>query len=142
MGKLSTSRRYNRLPLLRSSPGGFAGSWPYRTYPYTFLQIPKRKTRHLLFNCQKNRPDNLIVATPILFNNAKIYIFSYSAKFHKNISPLTPLYFSFLTANLITRYFFVLYKRGKIKKKALSLQAITTHKISKYYKNFNKSFIN
>ena len=32
-GKLSTSRRYNQLPLLRSSPGGFEGSWPYRTYP-------------------------------------------------------------------------------------------------------------
>ena len=38
MGKLPTSRRYNLLPLLRSSPGGFAGSWPYRTYPYTCLK--------------------------------------------------------------------------------------------------------
>ena len=34
VGKLPTSRRYNQLPLLRSSPGGFARSWPYRTYPY------------------------------------------------------------------------------------------------------------
>ncbi|EEX44256.1 hypothetical protein BACFIN_07992 [Bacteroides finegoldii DSM 17565] len=34
MGKLSISRRYNQLPLLRSSPGGFEGSWPYRTYPF------------------------------------------------------------------------------------------------------------
>nr|DAZ07297.1 MAG TPA: hypothetical protein [Caudoviricetes sp.] len=33
MGKLTISRRYNQLPLLRSSPGGFEGSWPYRTYP-------------------------------------------------------------------------------------------------------------
>ena len=37
VGKLPTSRRYNQLPLLRSSPGGFARSWPYRTYPYTFV---------------------------------------------------------------------------------------------------------
>nr|DAJ10629.1 MAG TPA: hypothetical protein [Caudoviricetes sp.] len=29
----SGARRYNQLPLLRSSPGGFEGSWPYRTYP-------------------------------------------------------------------------------------------------------------
>ena len=34
VGKQSISRRYNLLPLLRSSPGGFTGSWPYRTYPY------------------------------------------------------------------------------------------------------------
>ncbi|RRD90499.1 hypothetical protein EII33_08360 [Bacteroides heparinolyticus] len=34
MGKLTISRRYNQLPLLRSSPGGFEGSWPYRTYPF------------------------------------------------------------------------------------------------------------
>ncbi len=34
VGKLSISRRYNQLPLLRSSPGGFEGSWPYRTYPF------------------------------------------------------------------------------------------------------------
>ncbi|RGS03570.1 hypothetical protein DWY14_14330 [Phocaeicola plebeius] len=34
MGKLTISRRYNQLPLLRSSPGGFEGSWPYGTYPY------------------------------------------------------------------------------------------------------------
>ena len=33
VGKLTISRRYNQLPLLRSSPGGFEGSWPYRTYP-------------------------------------------------------------------------------------------------------------
>ncbi|OUO98109.1 hypothetical protein B5F38_06750 [Barnesiella sp. An22] len=39
VGKLSTSRRYNRLPLLRSSPGGFTRSWPYRTYPGTKVDI-------------------------------------------------------------------------------------------------------
>jgi len=32
-GKLTISRRYNQIPLLRSRPGGFNGSWPYRTYP-------------------------------------------------------------------------------------------------------------
>ena len=35
VGKLTVSRRYNQLPLLRSSPGGFEGSWPYSTYPCT-----------------------------------------------------------------------------------------------------------
>ena len=34
VGKLLTSRRYNQLPLLRSRPGGFEGSWPCKTYPY------------------------------------------------------------------------------------------------------------
>ena len=43
VGKLPTSRRYNLLPLLRSSPGGFAGSWPYRTYPYTCLKNSYQK---------------------------------------------------------------------------------------------------
>ena len=33
-GKQSISRRYDLIPLLRSSPGGFKGSWPYRTYPF------------------------------------------------------------------------------------------------------------
>ena len=31
VGKLLTSRRYNQLPLLRSRPGGFEGSWPCKT---------------------------------------------------------------------------------------------------------------
>ena len=35
VGKLTISRRYNQLPLLRSSPGGFEGSWPYGTYPFS-----------------------------------------------------------------------------------------------------------
>ena len=29
--ELSVSRRYNQVPLLCSHPGGFRGSWPYRT---------------------------------------------------------------------------------------------------------------
>ena len=33
VGKLPASRRYNLIPLLRSHPGGFKGSWPYRTCP-------------------------------------------------------------------------------------------------------------
>ena len=36
VGKLLISRRYNQLPLLRSRPGGFEGSWPYKTYPCLF----------------------------------------------------------------------------------------------------------
>ena len=44
VGKLPTSRRYNQLPLLRSSPGGFARSWPYRTYPYV-LNLSSAKVR-------------------------------------------------------------------------------------------------
>ena len=30
-GQLAVSRRYNQVPLLCSHPGGFRGSWPYRT---------------------------------------------------------------------------------------------------------------
>ena len=33
VGMRSASRRYDQVPLLRSSPGGFRGSWPYRTFP-------------------------------------------------------------------------------------------------------------
>ena len=32
-GKLNTSHRYNRLPLLPSGPGGFSRSWSCMTYP-------------------------------------------------------------------------------------------------------------
>ncbi|NDV65907.1 hypothetical protein D0T60_11735 [Bacteroides sp. 224] len=45
VGKLTISRRYNQLPLLRSSPGGFEGSWPYRTYPGTKVDIFVKPTR-------------------------------------------------------------------------------------------------
>ncbi|TGY31485.1 hypothetical protein E5353_13065 [Bacteroides caecimuris] len=50
MGKLSISRRYNQLPLLRSSPGGFEGSWPYRTYPFFGC-----KGRHFYVFCNSYR---------------------------------------------------------------------------------------
>ena len=39
VGKLTASRRYNQLPLLRSSPGGFEGSWPYRTFPFAVAKV-------------------------------------------------------------------------------------------------------
>jgi len=32
-GKLLYSHRYNPIPLLRSRPGGFSGSWSIKTYP-------------------------------------------------------------------------------------------------------------
>ena len=38
VGKLSTSRRYNRLPLLRSNPWG-SQSWPYRDLPGSKVDI-------------------------------------------------------------------------------------------------------
>src|SRR5690554_1834416 len=38
-GKLLTSHRYNLLPLLRSRPGGFRGSWSYKTYPSAKIVI-------------------------------------------------------------------------------------------------------
>ena len=47
VGKLTISRRYNQLPLLRSSPGGFIRSWPYRTYPFLFCEC---KGRHYFQN--------------------------------------------------------------------------------------------
>ncbi|MCH5307462.1 MAG: hypothetical protein J1E37_05225, partial [Prevotella sp.] len=34
VSELSVSRRYNQVPLLCSHPGGFRGSWPYRTRPF------------------------------------------------------------------------------------------------------------
>jgi len=34
VGELTVSRRYNQVPLLCSHPGGFRGSWPYRTHPF------------------------------------------------------------------------------------------------------------
>ena len=34
VGKLLTSHRYNQVPLLRSRPGGFRGSWSCKTCPY------------------------------------------------------------------------------------------------------------
>ena len=72
VGKLPTSRRYNLLPLLRSSPGGFAGSWPYRTYPYFCLKNSTQ--RH-----------------PPVFYAAKILFFFHLSKHNdKIISNLPP----------------------------------------------------
>ncbi len=52
-GKLTTSRRYNQIPLLRSSPGGYFGSWPCRTYPATkihqFYSNPKKRKDYFLY---------------------------------------------------------------------------------------------
>ena len=48
-GQLTVSRRYNQVPLLCSHPGGFRGSWPYRTarkkYCLTINNLP--------LSCQK-----------------------------------------------------------------------------------------
>jgi len=54
VGKLTTSHRYNQIPLLRSSPGGFKGSWSYRTYPAAkvlfFTYRPNNEWYFLLFS--------------------------------------------------------------------------------------------
>ena len=39
VGKLLISRRYNLIPLLRSRPGGFKGSWPYETCPFAGANV-------------------------------------------------------------------------------------------------------
>ena len=44
-GKLTISHRYNHLPLLPSGPGGFNGSWSYRTYPYHCCGADGSRTR-------------------------------------------------------------------------------------------------
>src|SRR5690606_12290137 len=38
-GKRPASHRYDRLPLLPSGPGGFSGSWSYRTCPGTKVSV-------------------------------------------------------------------------------------------------------
>lgn len=38
-GKLIISHRYNQTPLLYSYPGGFNGSWSYKTYPNAKVQL-------------------------------------------------------------------------------------------------------
>ena len=54
VGKLTISRRYNQLPLLRSSPGGFEGSWPYRTYPAAKVDIFSNTTSvYVTFSTRK-----------------------------------------------------------------------------------------
>ena len=55
VGKLPKSRRYNQLPLLRSSPGGFARSWPYRTYPYVhYLSSAKVRKNYDVTNIKEH----------------------------------------------------------------------------------------
>lgn len=62
MGELLTSHRYDHIPLLDSSPGGFCRSWSYKTHPGTKVGIfyifaknfgPMRKKtfRYILFAC-------------------------------------------------------------------------------------------
>ena len=65
VGKLLTSRRYNQLPLLRSRPGGFEGSWPCKTCPSLSGCKGNTLNRHyaakrLLFYMflTKNKPDS------------------------------------------------------------------------------------
>ena len=65
VGKLSISRRYNQLPLLRSSPGGFIRSWPYRTYPFLFCEC---KGRHYFQNYNTFEYFFLILAEKIHFS--------------------------------------------------------------------------
>ena len=47
-GKLFISHRYNQTPLLYSYPGGFNGSWSYKTYPIAkvllFLKLSRKWT--------------------------------------------------------------------------------------------------
>ena len=45
-GKRSTSHRYNQIPLLRSRPGGFKGSWPCRTYPSAKVLLFSKPTKY------------------------------------------------------------------------------------------------
>ena len=52
VGKLTTSRRYNQVPLLRSHPGGFRGSWPCRTYPFSFTFVRERCSRFYESGCK------------------------------------------------------------------------------------------
>ena len=52
VGKQSISRRYDLIPLLRSSPGGFKGSWPYRTYPFCGCKVSARQAKKQIFTCK------------------------------------------------------------------------------------------
>ena len=69
VGKLAISRRYNQLPLLRSSPGGFIRSWPYRTYPFLFCEC---KGRHYFQNYNTFEYFFLILAEKIHFSPLNI----------------------------------------------------------------------
>ena len=78
VGKLPTSRRYNLLPLLRSSPGGFAGSWPYRTYPYSCKIIFQKQRHHRALPC-KGRT-NKQTAKFLSICSAKVGLFFHLSK--------------------------------------------------------------
>ena len=85
--ELTISRRYNQLPLLRSSPGGFEGSWPYGTYPYF---IPDRRSltssvcgckgRYIFRMCNISGQKN-----PHFYGNKCFFSFLYSAKRRKSV---------------------------------------------------------
>ena len=45
VGKLLASRRYDLLPLLRSRPGGFEGSWPCKTCPFCGCKGNKKRMK-------------------------------------------------------------------------------------------------
>ena len=77
----------NQLPLLRSSPGGFEGSWPYGTYPYF---IPDRRSltssvcgckgRYIFRMCNISGQKN-----PHFYGNKCFFSFLYSAKRRKSV---------------------------------------------------------
>ena len=76
VGKRSASRRYNQLPLLRPSPGGFEGSWPYRTFPFASAKVYKTSetSKHYL---------NFFISTHIFF----LYRISFSIHYKNVIFP-------------------------------------------------------
>ena len=71
VGKLAISRRYNQLPLLRSSPGGFEGSWPYRTYPFSFCGC---KGRHYFEICNSLRRFFICFLDSLFYPSSRLLI--------------------------------------------------------------------
>ena len=78
VGKLTTSRRYNQVPLLRSSPGGFRGSWPYRTYPCFVLSNARNRLRS-----EKHECDSVLHSLILGFAGAKVGVIFGLAKLFK-----------------------------------------------------------
>ena len=85
VGKLSVSHRYNRLPLLRSSPGGFDGSWPYSTYPYcgakvrtlaltTKLSLSFFRFRHVLLSLFNHFPACFLLKTTFFQTKTALFL--------------------------------------------------------------------
>ena len=61
VGKQSISRRYDLIPLLRSGPGGFKGSWPYRTYPFCGCKVSANRTKkQIYFSFSEAQPHFLL----------------------------------------------------------------------------------